>query len=81
MINKTVTLDLNSEHLNILAIAMDRLSCEIPVGHALATSVGALMVFFNDLADEVDAEEEEPLDRLVSQNDNVITVDFTPKAG
>lgn len=79
MKTKNITVDLGPEHLNILAMAMDRFSCEVPVDHVLATPVLELMLFFNDLADEVDAEME--LDPVLSEEDNLIVVDFTPKAG
>ena len=72
--------DMTVEDFNLLALAMEYLLCNGDLPPAAMKEVEELFYYLDAIAEaaEEEAFEEE---RLISKEDNLLVVDFTPKAG
>lgn len=72
--------EMTPQDLNILALAMDYLLCNADLPSAAMKEVEELFYFLDAMAEAAEEEEAEK-SRLVEKTDNLLVVDFRPKAG
>lgn len=72
--------DITPQDLNILALAMDYLLCNADLPPAAMKEVEELFYFLDAMAEAAEDDQEEQ-SRLVEKTDNLLVVDFRPKAG
>lgn len=71
---------LTKDHLDLLALAMDRLCCDMDIDSPLAPFAMSLFMFFDELAEEAfDETDDLPSERVIDRKDNLIFVDFGSK--